>query len=161
MIRRPIASLEEFLSHAIAIEREAAERYAEFEKHFRERGEDVLAGLCGNLAGHEQEHLQDMIDRSSGLTIPVIGADDHHWLEGTSPEAPARELFYAVASPEDLLLVALRAEAGAQFFFAWVARTCPDAKVRELARELTREEAQHVRWIEQARGYRSLSPVPA
>jgi rubrerythrin len=161
MIRRPIQTLEEFLAHGIAIEREAAERYREFERHFADVDEHVLSGLCRNLADHEGEHLDEMIDRSHGLTLPAIAAEDYSWLEGASPEAPARELFYAVSSSRDLLLLALRAEAGAQFFFAWVARTTPDPQVRQLAREMAREEAQHVRWIEQAMEYRSLSPIPA
>ena len=44
----PIDSIERFYAHAIALEREAAERYAEFAVHFADRGEEVLAGLCGN-----------------------------------------------------------------------------------------------------------------
>jgi rubrerythrin len=161
MIRRPILSLGEFLAHGIAIEREAAERYREFEQHFAKKGEEVLSGLCGNLAGHEEEHLREMVERSRSLQLPVIATDDYRWLESASPEAPERELFYSVASPRDLLLLALRSEAGAQFFFAWVARTSPDAVVRELARGMSREEAQHVQWIEQALQYRSPSPIPA
>lgn len=161
MIRRPIVTLGEFLAHGIALEREAAERYREFERHFEQKGEEVLAGLCRNLAGHEENHLHEMLERSRTLELPAIAPDEYRWLEGTSPEAPDRELFFSVASPRDLLLLALRAEAGAQFFFAWVARTSPDAVVRELARGMSREEAQHVSWIEQALGYRSLSPIPA
>ena len=161
MIKKPIQTLGEFLAHGIAIEREAGERYREFEQHFADKGEEVLSGLCRNLAVHEEQHLREMLERSHAVELPTIDAGDHRWLEGASPEAPDRELFYSVASPRDLLLLAMRAEAGAQFFFAWVARTSPDAVVRELARGMSREEAQHVLWIEQALGYRSPSPIPA
>ena len=47
---RAIASVEEFYAHALAIEREAMERYDEFGAWFAARDEDVLAGLCWNLA---------------------------------------------------------------------------------------------------------------
>ena len=35
-LRPGIATVEEFYAHALAIEREAAQRYAEFEAHFAE-----------------------------------------------------------------------------------------------------------------------------
>ncbi len=92
----PIETLEEFLAHAIAIEHEAVQRYREFETHFASRGEEVLGGLCRNLATLEGEHLQR--------------------------------------------------------FFDWVARTSPVETVRSLAREIAREEAQHVLWLKQALG---------
>lgn len=161
MIRRPIQTLEEFIAHAIAIEQEATERYREFELHFAQRGEEVLEGLCRNLAALEGEHLEQLRARSRDLTLPAIAADEFRWIEGHSPESIPRDLFYSVASKRDLLLLALRAEAGAQFFFAWVARTTPDARVREIAHQMSREEAQHVNWLEQALGYRSASPIPA
>ena len=54
-MRKAIKGVEEFYAHAIAIEREAMERYAEFEAWFRDRGEEVLAGLCANLARMEAD----------------------------------------------------------------------------------------------------------
>ncbi|HYC35597.1 MAG TPA: hypothetical protein VEC19_04190 [Usitatibacter sp.] len=54
----PIRTLEEFHAHAIAIEREAAERYDEFASYFRDKGEAVLSGLCANLARMESDHAR-------------------------------------------------------------------------------------------------------
>ena len=51
-----------------------------------------------------------------------------------------------------LCLLALRGEESAQRFFDWVARTSPVETVRSLAREIAREEAQHVLWLKQALG---------
>jgi rubrerythrin len=161
MIRHPIHSLEEFLAHAIEIEREATERYREFELHFALRGDVVLEGLCRNLSQLEGEHLEQLRAKSRGLDLPAIAADEFRWIEGHSPEAIPLDHFHSATTRRDLLLMALRAEAGAQFFFAWVARTTHDARVRELAREMAADEAQHVRWLEQALGYGSISPVPA
>lgn len=148
----PIEKLEEFLAHAIAIEHEATQRYREFEAHFASRGEKVLVGLCRNLATLEGEHLEHLIESSRDLDLPTINDHDYRWLEGASPEAPARELFFRVATRHDLLTVALRGEASAQRFFDWVARTSPVETVRSLAREIACEEAQHVLWLKQALG---------
>ena len=148
----PIETLEEFLAHAIAIEHEAVQRYREFETHFASRGEEVLGGLCRNLATLEGEHLERLVESSRDLDLPAIDDHDYRWLGGASPEAPARELFFRVATRHDLLTLALRGEESAQRFFDWVARTSPVETVRSLAREIAREEAQHVLWLKQALG---------
>lgn len=157
----PIMTIEEFLSHAIAIEREAIERYREFELQYSRRGESVLAGLCANLAALEGEHLEQLRARSAGLTLPAIDDHAYRWLDGDSPEAPERRLFHAAATRRDLLMIALRSEAAAQMFFAWVARTTPSAPVRHLAEAMALEEAQHVSWLEQALSYDQPAPVSA
>jgi rubrerythrin len=148
-----IHSVEEFLAHALAIEREAAERYREFEAYFRDRGEEVLAGLCGNLARLEEEHFQLLLRQSRDRELPAIEAGRYQWLESGAPEAAARELFYRITNPRHLLEIALHGERQAQRFFEWVALTTPDAAVGALAREMAGEEEEHVAWVEQALAY--------
>ena len=151
-MRRPINGVEEFYAHALAIEREAMERYAEFEEWFRDKGEEVLAGLCANLSQMEAGHLRELECASRGLTLPAIGAGEHRWLEG-SPEAPARELFHRGAEPRHLLQIALQAELNALSFFEWVARDTTDPSVRALAEDLAAEVRQHARWATLALEY--------
>ncbi len=152
-MRCPIATIEEFYVHALAIEREAAERYAEFEAYFTDRNQDVLAGLCRNLATLEANHLSMLLEASRGLALPAIPAGGYRWLEAGSPEAAARELFFRVASERQLLEIALHAELNARRFFEWVAQNAPSDKVRELAAEMAREEDEHVRWVRDALDY--------
>jgi rubrerythrin len=158
-MRCPIATIEEFYAHALAIEREAAERYEEFEAWFNDRGADVLAGLCHNLAVLERSHLAALLDASRGLTLPAIPGDGYRWLEGGSPEAAARALFHRVASERHLMEIALHAEKKAQRFFEWVAEQAPSEPVRALARELAQEEAEHVRWVSSALEYSPAEPI--
>ena len=154
---RSIGSVAEFYAHALAIEREAAERYAEFAAWFAERGEDVLAGLARQLAQHEHEHFSLLSKRCRGLALPAIAADAYRWLDAHSPEAPAREAFYRIAGARQLLEVALAAECNALAFFGRVERTTPSAEVRSLAREMAAEEARHVRWVRNALDYHPAS----
>jgi rubrerythrin len=157
-MRPRIRTVEEFYAHALAIELEAAERYAEFEKYFRGRGEVVLAGLCANIGRMEGEHFRELVAASRHLTLPAIEPNAYQWLEAGSPEAPARELFYRVASPRDLLEIALQAEVNALAFFHNVALTGDNPEVCKLARQMAEEEKQHVVWVRNAREYHAVDP---
>jgi len=149
----PIKTVEEFYAHALAIEREAAQRYEEFTEHFEARGEDSLAGLCRNLARMERGHFDDLASACTNLTLPAIAEGGYHWLDSDSPEAPAHEMLYRIASPRNLLEIALAAEWRAREFFVGVARTAPSLTVRELASVMAAEEAEHVKWVRQALEY--------
>jgi len=153
----PISTVEEFYAHALAIEREAAERYHEFATHFADRGEDTLAGLCANLARLESEHFEELALGCRDLDLPVIAAGAYRWLEDGSPEAPARELLYRIAKPRHLLEIALAAELRARAFFVWIVRTATAYEVRELASVMAAEEAEHVAWVRQALEYHATT----
>jgi rubrerythrin len=159
-MKKPIETIERFYAHAIALEREAAERYAEFAAYFRGRGDEVLAGLCENLARLEGEHLEGLLQASTQLQLPVIAAHEFEWLDDGAPESPAREFFYKVACPWQLLEVALHAEKCAFDFFTWAARTTTDAQVRVLAQEMADEEQQHIGWVRQALEYNGPAGAP-
>ena len=90
MSAAPIHSVPEFFAHALAIEQEAAARYREYERYFFDRGEEVLAGLCRNLAAFEQGHHDDLVRASRGLSLPAIDARRYQWLGDTALEAPSR-----------------------------------------------------------------------
>ena len=153
----PIATVEEFYAHALAIEREAAERYAEFTAYFSDRDEEALAGLCANLAAMERAHFDDLAAACASLVLPVIGAHRYQWLEAGAPESAARELLYRVATPRQLLEIALAAEWRAREFFVNIALTAPSREVRELASVMAAEEGEHVRWVRNALEYRDTS----
>lgn len=149
----PIGTVEEFYAHALAIEREAAKCYREFQEHFTDHGEEVLAGLCGNLARFEQDHLQLLEDRSRSLKLPELPPDRYRWLESGPPERVDHNLVYRVATPRQLLEIALKAERGARRFFEWVAGTTANGEIHALADEMAREEAEHVQWVSRALEY--------
>ena len=146
-----------FYAHALAIEREAVERYREFEAHFRDRGEEPLAGLCGNLARLEAQHLRELARRCRHMRLPDIAVGEYAWLDSGTPEVPARETVYRIANARQLLEVALAAEYRALGFFQWVVFTTADPEVTALAREMALEEAEHVKWIQNALDYRSAT----
>jgi rubrerythrin len=153
-VHAPIRSIEEFYAHALAIEREAGERYTEFAAWYDARGEEVLAGLCRNLAHMEHAHFLELARASSHLVLPDLEPGRYAWIGTHSPETGDREDFMRATSPAELLGIALHAECNAVAFFEWIGRTTPDEGVRILARGMAAEERQHVEWVQKALDYR-------
>jgi rubrerythrin len=149
----PLHSLEAFYAQALAIEREAAERYREFEAYFAARSEAVLAAICGMLARMEADHYAQLARACEGMALPAPDAALGLGAEAQGESAPRKE-FYRIANAEQLLEIALEGEIRAQRFFAWAAASAIDPAVRELADEMAHEEARHIRWVTQALSYR-------
>jgi rubrerythrin len=149
----PIGSVEEFYAHALAIEGEAAKCYRNFQAHFADRGEEVLAGLCGNLAHFEQDHYELLLGRAKGLALPELPPERYRWLESGPPENADCDLVFRVATPRQLLEIALKAERNARRFFEWVAGTTADEAIHALAEEMALEESEHVQWVTRALEY--------
>lgn len=142
-----IASIPELYAHAIAIEREAAERYAELAERMRDESNEDLAGLFAGLAALEKGHLEALERRSAGVALPPPEVRDYKWL-GDAPESAARELVFRLMTPQHALRMALGAEQRAQAFFEHVLLTADDPGLRALAREMAAEEQEHVQLIE-------------
>jgi rubrerythrin len=142
-----IGSAAELYAHAIAIEREAAERYGELARHMADLGNDAVAQLFGRLAGLEAEHLDTLLRRTEGVTLPQSAAEGYRWLDAGAPETAARELVFRLMTPRGALEIALAAEKRAQAFFEHVRRSAADPALRALAQEMALEEEEHVQLV--------------
>jgi rubrerythrin len=142
-----IASVAELYAYAIAIEREAAERYAELAERMRDESNQDLAELFAGLAALEKGHLEALERRTEGVVLPPLQVRDYKWL-GDAPESAARELVFRLMTPRHALRMALGAEKRAQAFFEHVLLTAGDPALRALAREMAAEEQEHVLLIE-------------
>jgi rubrerythrin len=146
---KAIRSAPELYAHAIAIEREAAERYTEFAERMDDLGNEAVAVVFATLARVETEHLVALERRTDGITLPELQTNDYRWLDAGAPETPARELVFRVMTPHGALAIALGAEKRAQTFFESVLMTAEDPALRGLAREMAADESEHVILIEQ------------
>lgn len=151
-----IQSPVELYAHAIAIEREAAERYSELAERMDDEGREPLARVFGELAQMEAEHLETLERRTAGLALPEIADDKYHWLENGPPETARHELVFRLMTPRQALAIALAAERRAQAFFEHVAWSAADPALRALAREMAAEERGHVELV-----VRTLEATPA
>ena len=151
-VNRPaVRTPNELYAHAIAIEREAAETYAELAQHMDDLGNDEVAMLFRRLAVFEAEHLQTLEARTAGVALPALKPGEYAWLDAGAPETVARELVYRLLTPRAALDIALDAERRAQQFFAGVHATADDPALRALAQEMAAEEQGHIAMVEQAR----------
>ena len=140
----------ELYAHALAIEREAAERYAELAQRMDDLGNDDVAQLFRRLAVFEAEHLDTLERRTNGVPVPQIAPGEYAWMDAGAPETVARELVFRLLTPRHALGIALEAERRAQHFFAEVKATATDPALRALAQEMALEEAGHIAMVEQA-----------
>jgi len=145
---KPIASSTELYAHAIAVEREAAQRYAEFAERMSDLGNDATAEIFGRLAETEAAHLERLLERTSGMALPELSVCDYRWLDSGAPETAARELVFRLMTPRQALAIALLAEKRAQAFFEHVLMTADDPALCALAGEMALEEQEHVVLVE-------------
>ena len=138
----------ELYAHAICIEREAAERYAQFAERMSDLGKEDVAETFAQLAAVESEHLQTLLRETGGLALPEVSQDGYCWIEAGPPDAAARELVLRLMTPRQALTIALAAELRAEAFFEQVFMTAEDPALRALAREMAQEELEHVVAIE-------------
>ena len=103
MNRPAIRTPNELYAHAIAIEREAAETYAELAQHMDDLGNDEVATLFRRLAVFEAEHLQTLEARTAGVALPALKPGEYAWLDAGAPETVARELVYRLLTPRAAL----------------------------------------------------------
>jgi len=136
------------LTRALAIEREAAARYADFARFMADHSRDELAALFALLARREDGHARDLEERLGTADLPVATDAADRWLEAGPPSPAAREWLLRLIGPRDALVIALSAERRAHDFFAGLAATSADDGIRRLAEELAEEEAAHAAQLE-------------
>jgi rubrerythrin len=137
-------------AHALAIEREAAQRYGEFAERMADEGNDAVAQLCARLAGFESEHAKALKRQCDGMDLPPIAPAEFAWLDAGAPETAAHDLLFQLMTPHDALEIALEAELRAQAFFEQVQEQTCDPRLRELAGAMAREERAHAAWVREA-----------
>jgi rubrerythrin len=135
----PPRSLAEFMSLALAMESEAAQRYSELADAMEMANNVEVAELFRRMANIETGHARaimrqmrwrEYVPRSSPLS------------EG--PEAPPEDAVHYLMQPYHALELALACEARAERFYADLADAVDDPEVREAARGLEAEERGHV-----------------
>jgi rubrerythrin len=127
----------ELYVHAIAIEREAAARYAELAEVMASEGNDKVAAFFRMLSAFEATRLDALEGKTAGVELPALSCD-HSWYDSEAPET----------APRHALGTALDAEKRARAFFEQAGRVADDPEARALAREMAEEEAEHIRLIE-------------
>ena len=147
---RAIGSIAELYAHALAVEREAAARYAELAEFMSDHDNAPVAALFARLAQIEDEHADAIVARARGLAIPALRTYEHTWFDAGPPETIAHEFVFRLMTPHEALKVALEAEQRARAYFEQVFANATDPDVKMLAAAMIQEEQQHIDWVERA-----------
>jgi rubrerythrin len=136
-------TLPELFAYCLAIEREAAKRYAELERFAREIGVDDLADELERLGQEEKEQYELIQLGTAGRTLPELAGWELSWHfrpEGRSRSAP-RSTREAIAS-------ALAFERQTQAFYLDVAENARDDALRAFSAEMANDEQRHIARLE-------------
>lgn len=154
-------TVEEFLAHAIEIEREAALRFGQLADAMQSAGNREVSRLFRQLADYSQLHLADARERAGYRQLPTLSEGEFRWPDIESPESAAIWATDPFIGCEQALQVALDAEQAGLDYYLGVMQSTTDPEIRAFAREFSDEEAQHVaelqRWLAL---HRSGQPLP-
>jgi rubrerythrin len=144
-----IASIDQLMAYAYALEQEASERYAEFADAMEAHNNREVAELFRKLARIEQRHAEQVLDEMGWVSPPEAPHGGYKWEGFEAPETgDVTELHYLM-QPYHALQIALHNEKRAYVFFGSLVKQARNAKVKKAAQEMEQEEAEHVRLIEE------------
>ena len=146
---KAVHTVEELLAHALAMEEEASQRYAELADQMAVHNNQEVEALFRKLAIIEKKHLGHMIELSADMVLPRIAPWDYRWGGGESPEAFDPADMHYLIRPYQAIALALEHERRAVDFYAELAAGARRADVRKLAEQFADEEREHVGWLEQ------------
>lgn len=143
------ASVEALIKYVLAMEYEAAERYAEFADAMELHNNLEAAELFRKLSRIEFQHRQQILDTMDWKQTPITQGVARRTNGPELAETADYGSLHYQMQPYHVLKLALQNELRAQKLFASIARTSSSEAVRETAAQLAREEDEHVRLIEE------------
>lgn len=152
-----IASMQELLATAAALEQEAVAGYRALAARMRAEGRADLALVFDALVEEETRHLGQVDEWSSGVLPDGPAAAPHDPLDA---QEPAVTLFddeeAGLVAPEMLtsyraFSMAVRNEERAFVFWTYVAAHAPDTEIRQAAERMANEELGHVATLRRER----------
>ena len=153
-------TVEEFLAHAVNLEREAAQRFGLLAEAMEAGGNTEVGRLFRRLADYSRMHLNDATKRSGFRDIPDLKPDELIWPDLESPESAAIWAADPMIGRGEALQIARDAEQAGLEYYRRIWESTSDPEIKVLAKEFFSEEAEHVaeldRWIEAHRSGQTL-----
>jgi rubrerythrin len=138
----------EFMARAYTMELEATERYAQFAEQLETHNNREVAQLFRKLADIEKLHAKRILDEMHWPSMPAL-PPAYAWEGLEGPETAPFDSLHYLMQPWHALEIALRCERDAQKYYESIAASRAPQKVRDTAREMAEEEAEHVRLIQE------------
>jgi rubrerythrin len=137
-------TLGELMSHALVMEMEAAQRYADFADAMDTHNNREVAALFRKMAGIESKHAAQIMAAMEWKEPPAPASGKLSWEGFEAPETTPGDEVHYLMQPYHALQLALVNEQRAERFFARLVRVATVESVRKAARELQDEEREHV-----------------
>lgn len=131
-----------FLAHAIALEREAAERYLELADMMEAHRNDDVSTLFRDMVRFSNLHHDSIVERAQGIELPKLRTWEYRWTQ--PPEAGCEEAFDPLLQAFNALRYARENEVRAMEYYSTVGLCSTDPEVKRLASEFAAEETEHV-----------------
>jgi rubrerythrin len=141
-------TVEEFLAHAIRLEREAADRFDQLSDAMASCGNTEVAGLFRQLADYSRLHLASARERAGFRDIPDLTHGEFEWPGDESPESAAIWAADPFVGRQEALDIALAAETASYEYYKGILETTEDPEIKAFAQEFTEEESEHVAELE-------------
>lgn len=138
-------TIEEFMAQALAMERDAVQRYEELADAMEMANNRDVAKAFRTMAGYEAKHAQAIMEQMKWTVDPPVPA--HAWSTAEAPEVVPNDEVHYLMQPWHALQLALAAEQRAEAFFGELAAAATNDVVRAKALELQAEEAEHVELV--------------
>jgi rubrerythrin len=138
-------TLAELMALALAMETEAAQRYAEFADAMEMHNNVEVAQLFRRMAQIEAGHAQTIMKQMAWTEAPPHPSFGPDFFEG--PETPRPDDVHYLMQPYHALTIALACEERAEQFFARLVAVADVEAVRDAARAMQAEEREHVALI--------------
>jgi rubrerythrin len=150
-------SLADFMAQALAMEREAVERYTEFADAMEMHNNREVAAMFRTMANYESKHAEQIMAEMGWKEAPEPPAGGFGWPDLEPPETVPFDEVHYLMQPWHALQLALAAEQRAEAFFGTLAQAATTESVRRAALELQAEEHEHVELV---RAWIAKVPVP-
>ena len=151
-------TLTEFMTLALLMETEAAQRYAEFADALETHNNPEVADLFRRMADIEARHAQQIMSEMGWREAPALPPGKPSWEGFEAPETTPGDEVHYLMQPYQALQLALASEQRAEQFYARLVRVAKVDSVRKAARELLAEEREHVALV---KAWMKKVPKPA
>ena len=142
-------ALPEFLAHAIAMEKESAERYLELADMMETYNNREVSELFREMNKYSNMHHDSVLERAGSIALPVIKSWQYRWT--SPPEMTDEDAFNRELDVYTALQYAHLNEIRAMDYYQSVAAESGDPEVIRLATEFAAEEQEHAaaldRWL--------------
>ena len=140
-------TLNEFMTLALAMETEAAQRYVEFADAMEMHNNLEVAALFRKMADIETRHAAQIMAEMGWKVAPAMPPGKATWDGFEAPETTPGDEVHYLMQPWHALQLALQNEERAERFFGKLARAATVATVKKAALELESEEREHVELV--------------